>query len=109
MDTTKAETKPATGSATQTDASRTVAEDPRSPKRPKPPHGAADIRDHELIRRIGQGAYGEVWLARNVMGTYRAVKIVCRAGFECASRFSCMMIDLRIPASCSVPSHEPPV
>ena len=23
------------------------------------------IPDHELVRRIGQGAYGEVWLARN--------------------------------------------
>src|SRR5262249_53182778 len=38
---------------------------------PKP-----EIRDHELIVRVGSGSYGEVWLARNVMGTYRAVKIV---------------------------------
>jgi len=30
------------------------------------------IPDHELLRRIGGGSYGEVWLARNVMGTYRA-------------------------------------
>jgi hypothetical protein len=38
-----------------------------------------------LIRRIGQGSYGEVWLARNVMGTYRAVKIVYRAALTCAA------------------------
>lgn len=40
------------------------------------------IPDHELIRRIGRGSYGEVWLARNVMGEYRAVKIVYRESFD---------------------------
>src|SRR5688572_455768 len=40
--------------------------------------------DHELIRSIGSGSFGEVWLARNVMGTYRAVKFVRRANFESA-------------------------
>ena len=40
------------------------------------------IPDHELIRCVGQGAYGEVWLARNVLGTYRAVKIVFRDSFS---------------------------
>jgi WD40 repeat protein/serine/threonine protein kinase len=40
------------------------------------------VPDHKLIRQIGQGSYGEVWLARNVMGTYRAVKIVRRARFS---------------------------
>src|SRR5215213_9501257 len=39
------------------------------------------IPDHQLFRRIGKGAYGEVWLAQNVMGTWRAVKIVWREGF----------------------------
>jgi WD40 repeat protein len=39
------------------------------------------IPDHELVRRIGSGSYGEVWLARNVMGMYRAVKIIYRASF----------------------------
>jgi serine/threonine protein kinase len=47
---------------------RTPAEPPRIP-------------DHELVRRIGQGAYGEVWLARNALGTWRAVKIVYRDNF----------------------------
>jgi len=40
------------------------------------------IPDHQLVRRIGKGAYGEVWLARNVLGTYRGVKIVRRTTFE---------------------------
>ena len=40
------------------------------------------VPEHELIRRIGAGSYGEVWLARNVVGTYRAVKVVYRKTFE---------------------------
>jgi WD40 repeat protein len=43
---------------------------------------APQVPDHELIRRVGSGAFGEVWLARNVMGTYRAVKVVYRQTFE---------------------------
>jgi WD40 repeat protein len=40
------------------------------------------IPDHTLLRPIGRGAYGEVWLARNVMGALRAVKIVERKQFD---------------------------
>jgi serine/threonine protein kinase len=40
------------------------------------------VPDHQLLRRVGRGSYGEVWLARNVMGTFRAVKVVYRASFE---------------------------
>jgi len=39
------------------------------------------VPDHTLIRSIGRGSYGEVWLARNILGTYRAVKIVHRSSF----------------------------
>jgi WD40 repeat protein/serine/threonine protein kinase len=45
---------------------------------PAPP----SIPDHALIRCIGKGSYGEVWLARNALGTMRAVKIVYRASFD---------------------------
>ena len=45
------------------------------------------IPDHELLRRIGLGSYGEVWLARNVMGTHRAVKVVYRDTFDNARPF----------------------
>jgi WD40 repeat protein len=45
------------------------------------------IPDHELIRQIGKGAYGEVWLARNIMGAFRAIKIVRRDGFDSTSPF----------------------
>src|SRR5687767_6656359 len=34
------------------------------------------IPDHVLIRPIGRGTYGEVWLAKSVVGAYRAVKII---------------------------------
>ena len=40
------------------------------------------IPDHTLLHRIGHGSYGEVWLARNALGTLRAVKVVYRAHFE---------------------------
>ncbi len=50
---------------------------------PQPiPREPPRIPDHELIRRIGQGSYGEVWLARNVVGSYRAVKVVYRSSFS---------------------------
>jgi WD40 repeat protein len=45
------------------------------------------IPDHTLLRVIGRGSYGEVWEARNVMGTPRAVKIVRRDDFESARPF----------------------
>ncbi|HTL55011.1 MAG TPA: protein kinase [Candidatus Limnocylindrales bacterium] len=45
------------------------------------------IPDHQLLRLIGRGAYGQVWLARNVMGTYRAIKLVYRSDFEHARPF----------------------
>jgi class 3 adenylate cyclase/tetratricopeptide (TPR) repeat protein len=40
-----------------------------------------EVADHELIRRIGKGSYGEVWLARTLLGSFRAVKFVERSAF----------------------------
>lgn len=46
------------------------------------PDAPPNIPDHELIKPIGKGSYGEVWLARNIMGEYRAVKVVYRKSFQ---------------------------
>ena len=51
--------------------------DVNSPVNPRP-----IVPDHELLRQVGRGSYGEVWLARNVMGSFRAVKVVYRASFD---------------------------
>lgn len=40
------------------------------------------IGDHQLVRCVGEGAYGQVWLARNVIGTYAALKLVYRKKFS---------------------------
>ena len=40
------------------------------------------VPDHELIRLIGSGSSGQVWLAKNALGTYRAVKIVQEQVFK---------------------------
>jgi serine/threonine protein kinase len=46
-----------------------------------PPVGPPQVPDYELLRRIGSGSYGDVWLARNVLGQCRAVKIIYRNRF----------------------------
>jgi WD40 repeat protein len=43
---------------------------------------APQIPDLTLLRRIGHGSYGDVWIARTLTGIYRAVKVVARARFE---------------------------
>jgi serine/threonine protein kinase len=46
------------------------------------------VPDYELIRRIGHGAYGDVWLARSqATSALRAAKIVWRHTFEDAKPF----------------------
>jgi serine/threonine protein kinase len=39
------------------------------------------IPDHTLVSRVGKGGYGEVWLARNAIGAFHAVKIIQRREF----------------------------
>ncbi len=55
----------------------------RSTHQPQTP----EIPDHELLCLIGRGSYGEVWLARNAIGTLRAVKIVHRPNFDKSEHF----------------------
>jgi serine/threonine protein kinase len=40
-----------------------------------------------MLRVIGRGAYGEIWLARTVTGAFRAVKVVYRSTFESERTF----------------------
>src|SRR5574342_183453 len=57
-------------------SSRAEEESARTPSGVEPSVRAAPvIPDHQLLRCIGQGSYGEVWLGRNVLGEYRAVKV----------------------------------
>ena len=43
----------------------------------------ANLAGHRVLRQIGQGSYGGVWLAQNVVtGTYRALKVVWREAFK---------------------------
>jgi serine/threonine protein kinase len=45
------------------------------------------VPDHRLFRLIASGAYGEVWLACNAVGTLRAVKVVRRDQHTSAESF----------------------
>src|SRR5262245_5919548 len=53
----------------------------RARESPPPTGPPPRVADHELVRCIGAGSYGEVWLARSVTGQWRAVKVIVRAGF----------------------------
>src|SRR6266436_2243192 len=41
-----------------------------------------EVPHHETLKWIGGGSYGEVWLARNIMGVHRAIKVIRRSRFE---------------------------
>ncbi len=69
----------------QDDSTKKLAKKPAGPNATIPvaeAPPAPTIPDHELIRCIGRGSYGVVWLARSTMGMFRAVKIVYRKSFD---------------------------
>ena len=51
------------------------------------PQNPFTIPNYSLIRRIGKGAYGEVWIAKNAVGLLHAVKIIHRHAFEMPEPF----------------------
>ena len=72
---------------------------PASPLNPAPPPTSQQVAqpaaipdvptipDHSLIKCIGRGAYGEVWLGRDVIGRHHAVKIVKARNFPHAAPY----------------------
>ncbi len=62
-----------------------MADDPQTDPNFRQPSWVAPLTplvpDHQLVRRIGGGSYGDVWLARTAVGTWRAVKVVFRDRF----------------------------
>ena len=50
-------------------------------------HPPPRVPNHELIRVIGRGSYGEIWMARSELGIMRAVKIVDRTTFHSEKAF----------------------
>ncbi|WP_395742771.1 protein kinase domain-containing protein [Prosthecobacter sp.] len=70
-------------------AAPTPHEKVKSREKNGPPSHRDDIviPDYTLLKRIGSGAYGEVWLAQSVTGALRAVKIVWREDFELTRTF----------------------
>src|ERR1035441_3932830 len=46
------------------------------------------IPEHQLLRLIGEGSGGQVWLARNALGAYRAVKIVRKDAAQPGQHFT---------------------
>ena len=40
------------------------------------------VADHVLLKRVGKGGYGEVWLGRNAVGLFHAIKLVYRKNFR---------------------------
>jgi serine/threonine protein kinase len=61
------------------------------------------ISDFALVRVIGRGSYGDVWLARSLTGVYRAIKIVFRDRFADSAPFEREFNGLKRFMSMSLP------
>ena len=66
---------------------------------PKAPH----VPNHEMVRSIGRGSYGEIWLARSLTGTWRAVN---RIAISASPRAVALKWPVSLPVSLSAPVME---
>ena len=73
------------------------------------PGAPPSIPDYTLIKLVGQGAYGQVWLAQNTLGGYCAMKIVYRKNFASDVPFAREFHGLQsyAPRSLSCPALVP--
>jgi WD40 repeat protein len=69
---------------------------------PEPHSFRPAIPDYSLLRVIGRGAYGEVWLIRSLTGIYRAGKIVWRNRFIEAEPYEREVNAIRLYAEISL-------
>ena len=73
------------GTGIESTSANTVTATRASPRTSGPPHGSpvpgSVLAEHTLLRVVGSGGYGEVWLASNALGERRAIKIVYRGSF----------------------------
>lgn len=77
-----------------------------TPDLPRPEsEGVPSIPDYELIRIIGRGSYGDVWLAKGLTGVYRAIKIIWRDRFQDARPYEREFRGLTEFATISI--HQP--
>jgi len=59
----------------------TLIQSPEESARAAARFAVPPVPDHRMIRCIGKGAYGEVWVAEDIIGEFKAVKIIRRAAF----------------------------
>src|ERR1051325_505205 len=71
------------------------------------PPSLPQVTNLELLRRIGKGSYGEVFLARGLTASYRAVKLVYRSRFDDNRPFEREFVGLKHfePISTSEPTQ----
>src|SRR5207247_2502610 len=60
---------------------------PLTPDAGQPQATSPPIPNHRMLRPIGRGSYGEVWLAQDDIGTHHAVKVVYRRNFATAAPY----------------------